>query len=145
MKGQKIEIRTEEDVVKWAELTAQSKGEHFTALTKADQFAIARYILKRNPDGAGTSVPDAPEQDNPVVPETQTTEIPRPLQPMTRACVHHQAGLTAQQAYDRFLDWAKEHPQDAMVMDFSNGKKSSAAAFAYWLGELVTVALTERV
>lgn len=58
---------------------------------------------------------------------------------MTRGYALHRAGFTVQQAYDKFLDWAKENPKESSVMDFSTGVKSSNAAFAYWLAEIITV------
>ena len=58
---------------------------------------------------------------------------------MTRGYALHHAQFTTQQAYDKFLDWCKEHPKEGSVMDFSTGKKSSEAAFAYWLMENIVV------
>ena len=58
---------------------------------------------------------------------------------MMRSYALHRAGFTVQQAYDKFLEWSKEHPKEASVMDFSTGVKSSNAAFAYWLSEILTV------
>ena len=58
---------------------------------------------------------------------------------MTRAYAYHRAGFDVQQAYDKFLEWCKVHPKSKEVMDFSTGHKSVDAAFAYWLGEIITV------
>ena len=58
---------------------------------------------------------------------------------MTRAYAYHRAGFDVQQAYDKFLEWCKGHPKSKEVMDFSTGHKSVDAAFAYWLGEIITV------
>ena len=52
---------------------------------------------------------------------------------MTRAESFRREGFDAQKVFDKFLDWCKDHHQDREVMDFSNGKKSTDAAFAYWL------------
>ena len=58
---------------------------------------------------------------------------------MTRGYALHRAGSTTQQAYDKFLEWSKENPKEATVMDFSTGVKSANAAFAYWLAEIISV------
>lgn len=58
---------------------------------------------------------------------------------MMRSYALHRAGFTVQQAYDKFLNWSKEHPKEATVMDFSTGVKSANAAFAYWLAEIISV------
>ncbi len=58
---------------------------------------------------------------------------------MTRGYALHHAQFTTQQAYDKFLEWSKEHPKEGTVMDFSTGVKSTNAAFAYWLMENIVV------
>ena len=58
---------------------------------------------------------------------------------MTRGYALHRAGFSTQAAYDKFLEWCKEHPKEGMVMDFSTGVKSTNAAFAYWLMENIVV------
>ena len=54
---------------------------------------------------------------------------------LTRAEAYHSANMDAQEAYDAFLKWSATHSKDgqAFVMDFEHGKRSEAAAFAYWL------------
>ena len=81
----------------------------------------------------------------PPMPSIQGDSVTAPLEPptskatMTRAYAYHRAGFDVQQAYDKFLEWCKEHPKCKEVMDFSTGHKSVDAAFAYWLGEIITV------
>lgn len=165
---EKVVIQNEEDVVRWARETVDRNGEKFTALTKSDQYAIAQYILKQGDNSVNTSgcnrlldgqaeQKELPVQTHslirgvtdPIEPQQTPAEIKEDSRcvPMTRAKAFHGSGVSAQQAFDRFLEWAKDHPQEAMVMDFSNGKQSAAAAFAYWLADVVAVEVpaSERV
>ena len=64
---------------------------------------------------------------------------------MTRGYVYHQMGLDAQQTFDKFLAWGKDHPKELSVMDFSTGRKSTDAAFAYWLNEIMPVNIPHKV
>ena len=64
---------------------------------------------------------------------------------MTRGYAYHRAGCDAQQAFDKFIQWVKEHPKDGAVMDFSTGVKSVDAAFAYWLNEIITLEIPRTV
>ena len=116
-------IETEADVLKWADEVVAADGERFTPLTKGEQFLIAKCIIdmkKRiTTDGK------------------RTGEVVTPINAMPRMYAYHRKGLTAQQVYDKFLGWCAEHPQSKEVMDFSTGHKSTDAAFAYWLSELV--------
>lgn len=81
------------------------------------------------------------EEVNPLVANTTSTTVDSATTKatMTRGYALHRAGFTVQQAYDKFLDWSKEHPKEASVMDFSTGVRSANAAFAYWLAEIVSV------
>ena len=158
-------IETDADVLEWARTMVEAKGDKFTALSKGEQFVIAKYIMDcsigafhdtepqeeptppqaEEPKYEGTG--DAPDPDGlgtpsrtPVCPPNQTSEMPSTSKAtMTRAYAYHRAGFDVQQAYDKFLEWCKEHPKCKEVMDFSTGHKSVDAAFAYWLGEIVTV------
>lgn len=157
----KVVIQNEEDVVRWARETVDRNGEKFTALTKSDQYAIAQYILKQGDNSMNTSgshilervseraTPSVRLVTDPIEPQQTPAEIKEDSRcvPMTRAKAFHGSGVSAQQAFDRFLEWAKDHHQEAMVMDFSNGKQSAAAAFAYWLADVVAVEVpaSERV
>lgn len=170
----KIETRT--DVLEWAQSVVSANGEKFTALTKGDQYTIAKYIvdtldgetqppkdepkaeypttatdepIKGNPEAATPTAPTATPTETPTAPTAPTaTTSPKPnyaLAPqaqkaiMTRSYAYHRAGFDAQQVFDKFLEWCKEHPKSNEVMDFSTGRKSSDAAFAYWLADLITV------
>lgn len=147
-----VKLNTEEDVRKWAEMIVDGKGEKFTPLSKGDQYVIARFIVKteQEPTSADT-VPQAEEDkgtaEPPEPPEVKIetnnekqTDIPPPATAtMTRSYAYHRAGYTVQQAYDEFLKWAADHPHESHVMDFSNGKESTDSAFAFWLGEIITV------
>lgn len=44
-----------------------------------------------------------------------------------------QRGADAQDAFDEFIRWRDKHPKQYSVMDFTTGKKSAGAAFAFWL------------
>jgi len=143
-------IETEADVRAWAMMMVSANGDKFTPLSKGEQFAIAKYIVgtssmdgQRKLDAAdemsavAESLPKAeddipPPPRNPVPCELSTAT-------MTRAYAYHRAGFDVQQVFDKFLEWGKEHPKQMEVMDFSNGQKSVAAAFAFWLGEIITV------
>ena len=156
----KIETRT--DVLEWAQSVVSANGEKFTALTKGDQYTIAKYIVDTL-DGETQPPKDEPKADYPTTatdepikgnPEAATptapTAAPSPIPNyapapqtqkaiMTRSYAYHRAGFDAQQVFDKFLEWCKEHPKSREVMDFSTGRKSTDAAFAYWLAELITV------
>ena len=132
-------IETEADVRAWAMMMVSANGDKFTPLSKGEQFAIAKYIVETSQTGEvkPDNVPKAeddipPPPRNPVPCELSTST-------MTRAYAYHRAGFDVQQVFDKFLEWGKEHPKQMEVMDFSNGQKSVAAAFAFWLGEIVTV------
>lgn len=51
----------------------------------------------------------------------------------TRAVFYQEQKCSAQRVYDEFLKWCETNPQEANVMDFSNGTYNKGAAFAYWL------------
>ena len=154
----KIETRT--DVLEWAHSVVKANGEKFTALSKGDQFAIAKFIVdsdEAEPMAEEEQPKDEPIKGNPEAATptapTATTSAPKPAPSpipsyegvptqkaiMTRSYAYHRAGFDAQQVFDKFLEWCKEHPKSNEVMDFSTGRKSSDAAFAYWLAELITV------
>ena len=118
----KIENRA--DVLEWAQTIVEGNGEKFTVLSKGEQYVIAKAILDMT---TKEETPDA----KPVMEVAEV--IPAKGGVMTRAEAFHREGFDAQKVFDKFLDWCKDHPQDREVMDFSNGKKSTDAAFAYWL------------
>lgn len=153
-------IETDADVLSWAETVMAANGEKFTVLSKGDQLAIARFIMKNRvgrPEEAESEPQPAesepePQPSTPNVPQVERDEEPKtepwedkPIKgttttaTVTRGYAYHRSGCTAQEAYDKFLTWGKDHPKDTSVMDFATGNKSSAAAFAYWLHELITV------
>lgn len=157
-------IETEADVREWAKAVVEAKGEKFTALSKGEQFVIAKYVVNYSmaiPDMA----PDTEPQAEPLTPEPLTPQAephgdpeteplhPTPSAPvadsttatMTRGYAYHRAGCDAQQAFDKFLEWVKNHPKDGSVMDFSTGTKSVDAAFAYWLNELITLEIPRGI
>ncbi len=153
-------IETDADVLEWARTMVEAKGDKFTALSKGEQFVIAKYIMDFaetaesdsvgqpavNPEtttATGTKAEELPPP--PPMPSIQGDSVTTPTEPptskatMTRAYAYHRAGFDVQQAYDKFLEWCKEHPKCKEVMDFSTGHKSVDAAFAYWLGGIITV------
>ena len=160
-------IETEADVREWAKAVVEAKGEKFTALSKGEQFVIAKYVVDYSmaiPDMAPDTEPDTepqaalqPPQEEPHGdPETEPLHpapTPTPAAPvadtttatMTRGYAYHRAGCDAQQAFDKFLEWVKNHPKDGSVMDFSTGTKSVDAAFAYWLNELITLEIPRGI
>ena len=137
-------IETEADVRAWAVAVVEAKGEKFTALSKGEQFAIAKYVVETSTDAA-ESLPKAEETATPPPPPLPESSTPNPVPcklstaTMTRAYAYHRAGFDVQQVYDKFLEWCNDHPKGKEVMDFSTGHKSVDAAFAYWLGEIITV------
>ena len=156
-------IETDADVLDWARMMVEAKGDKFTPLSKGDQFVIAKYIMNIafdgetterdsvgqpafDPESATATATKAEEPPPPPpMPSVQGDSVSAPLEPptskapMTRADAYHRVGFDVQQAYDKFLDWCKDHPKSKEVMDFSTGHKSVDAAFAYWLGETITV------
>lgn len=60
--------------------------------------------------------------------------MPLPAMPPRRVDIAYR-GLDAQAAFDEFLKDRANDPKRYSVMDFSTGKKSVAAAFAFWLTE----------
>ena len=44
---------------------------------------------------------------------------------------------TPQKAFDEFLKYTERHREEAVVIDFSNGVQSTAAAFAWWLTQRI--------
>lgn len=160
-------IETEADVREWAKAVVEAKGEKFTALSKGEQFVIAKYVVDYSmaiPDMAPDTAPDNEPQEEPQAeqedphgdPETEplhpapTTTPAAPVSDsttatMTRGYAYHRAGCDAQQAFDKFLEWVKNHPKDGSVMDFSTGTKSVDAAFAYWLNELITLEIPRGI
>ena len=152
-------IETDADVLEWAWTMVGAKGDKFTPLSKGEQFVIAKYIVANANGMASTETHEKPEQITatvtnweddippppPPMPSVQGDSVTVPLEPptskatMSRAYAYHRAGFDVQQAYDKFLEWCKDHPKSREVMDFSTGHKSVDAAFAYWLGETITV------
>lgn len=161
-------IQNDADVLAWAEWIAAENGDRFTPLSKGEQYLIAKFIYDRR--GLFEVKPQEPveedcckpmaedkvedkveecrrdEQADPVAPTTplvQDQVMPQKMK-MSRGAAYHLAGTSAQKAFDEFLKWSNEHPQEACVMDFSNGQKSIAAAYAYWLHEIMDVSLTPK-
>lgn len=152
-------IQTNEDVLKWAEDMVAANGELFTPLSKGEQFLIAKFILNNqvresdctkeenaNPVPPLSEVPNNDEHtrssfNRTAAESTEEAEMPKEKTAikMTRGAAYHLAGHSAQKAYDEFLSWCKEHPQEGSVMDFFNGQTSVAAAYAYWLHEILDV------
>lgn len=162
-------IETDSDVRDWAKAVVEANGEKFTPLSKGEQFVIARLIVGMN-DGCGGEDTPSTEEAKPEAPTETATEVhadvpfPSPSTspreccsctvsdrptPQTVQCTRfeglHRSGLSAQQAYDIFLEWCEEHPKEGSVMDFSTGAKSRDAAFSYWLCDtvLMEVPITE--
>lgn len=129
-------IKTADDIRNWAKTIVEADGNKFIPLSKGDMLAIAKYILSSAESTyVITTTPSEgaqpnSEEDGKVDKSDSVSENKH-----TRMYVLHKAGISTQQAYDRYLAWAKEHPKDAVVMDFSTGVKSNVAGFAYWLGE----------
>lgn len=148
-------IETDSDVRDWVKAVVEANGEKFTPLSKGEQFVIARFIVGLI-DGCGSAATPSAEEDKPEAPMGKAPEfyvdVPPPSPTafvtgtdmpktqtiqVTRFAALRRSGLDGQQAYDRFLEWCKEHPKEGAVMDFSTGAKSRDAAFAYWLCDTV--------
>ena len=137
-------IQNDSDVRLWAETIVKANGEKFTPLTKGEQYLIAKYIMgsaeSTSPTGSDKGVPDpspvpTPEQESPTPEQKQEEQRHPPMMQMTRGVAFHFSGVTAQQAFDKFLEETKGKSDMAKVMDFSTGRQSTDAAFAYWLNE----------
>jgi len=161
-------IKNDVDVLDWAKMISDGKGEKYIPLGKGDMYVIAQFVLRNaqclhNPplvdeNGEPKMMPPSSEQPATAVgtadPKPAIEEVRKPTPEetsctsggkdtttatMMRSYALHRAGYTVQQAYDEFLKWSKEHPKEATVMDFSTGVKSNNAAFAYWLAEIISV------
>ena len=162
-------IKTKADVLAWAKMILDGKGEKYTPLGKADMFAIAKYVEygygnltedlevkdmppPHSPEAEPQAERPSPEAEKPADVPAKEEADPAPVHPttvpsggetrkatMTRGYALHHAQFTTQQAYDKFLEWSREHPKEGVVMDFSTGVKSTNAAFAYWLMENIVV------
>lgn len=140
-------IQNDSDVRQWAEMIVKANGEKFTPLTKGEQFLIAKYILKSE-ENVSTEVSDtSPDKTTEQTKEhdAHTQEQKKndlkhpPIMKMTRGVAFHFSGFTAQQAFDKFLEETKGKNDMSRVMDFSTGRQSVDAAFAYWLNEILNV------
>lgn len=153
-------IEMDSDVREWARAVVEANGEKFTPLSKGEQFVIAKFIVGVGDGCGGCDTPsadeikpeattataeeghaDVPPQDTPdshsEYSATVSAEPKMQIISVTRFAALRRSGLDVQRAYDRFLEWCKEHPKEGSVMDFSTGAKSRDAAFAYWLCEAV--------
>ena len=139
-------IHTCEDIRRWAEKIVNANGEKFTPLTKGEQFLIAKYIMEMGEPIQDHIPAPKTEQESPHSDQKEAQqEKPKhpPMMKMTRGVALHLSGLSAQQAYDKFLAEAKEKKLDTVVMDFSTGRMNQDAAFAYWLAEILNVNITD--
>lgn len=129
-------INTAEDVRTWAKTIVEADGNKFIPLSKGDMLAIAKYILSSEESTYvfTTTTSEGVQPNSEKYGDVDKSDSV-PENKHTRMYVLHKEGISTQQAYDRYLEWAKEHPKDAVVMDFSTGVKSNVAGFAYWLGE----------
>lgn len=186
-------ISTKEEIIKWAEDTKAGNGTTFTALSKADQFAIAVFVLETEawlkkildptlktetlPEdngqeavkdgGDGNPTPcsfgvqglgfmdegEESESESPAGSNTAEVAVPQvtpdanlPSEPIAQLVSRRDTlrDCTAQEAYDMFLDYCRENPTAATVMDFSNGEMQPAAAFAFWLTAQIALVLCEK-
>ena len=150
-------IQTEADIRRWAETIVKANGEKFTPLTKGEQFLIAKYIMD-SADSASTKDSEMGEPIQDPIPDPKTEQEAKPadqqkdpqekpkhppMMKMTRGVAFHFSGFTAQQAFDKFLEETKGKSDMAKVMDFSTGRQSADAAFAYWLNEILNVNITD--
>lgn len=158
-------LTTNDDVRSWAVDIVAAKGTKFTPLTKGDQFAIAKLIMELDAaagykvtdtsptDGGGETIPASTtessptEQDRQPDPSAVKDALDNPVRtmPMTRGYAYHRARFTAQETFDKFLEAVKEGKAEAKVMDFSTGRQSTDASFAYWLAETIEVGLPPMV
>ena len=139
-------IQTEADIRRWAEKMVKANGEKFTPLTKGEQFLIAKYIMDLGEPIQDTiPAPKTEQEANPADQQKDPQEKQKhpPMMKMTRGVAFHFSGFTAQQAFDKFLEETKGKSDMAKVMDFSTGRQSADAAFAYWLNEILNVNITD--
>lgn len=155
-------LETKNDIIEWAKVIVDAKGEKFTPMSKGDLYAVASFILEKeqedsekvvNAEGDGMDVPTAETpgmaEDGTVDQEKNDNstegwkdyeekdydlgEHPSRYVSCTRASYYSELQWSAQKVYDVFLKWCETNPQEANVMDFSNGTYNKGAAFAYWL------------
>ena len=141
-------IQNDSDVRQWAEMIVKANGEKFTPLTKGEQYLIAKYIMS-SAESTSPTIPDNgvpkpspapnPEQEATTQEQNQNELKHPPMMKMTRGVAFHFSGFTAQQAFDKFLEETKGKNDMSKVMDFSTGRQSVDAAFAYWLNEILNV------
>lgn len=148
-------LETKNDIIEWARIIVEAKGEKFTPMSKGDLYAVASFILEKegviNIDGdkkdeIKTECPstteggtvDQEKNDNSTegckdYEEQGCEDVPPRYVSCTRASYYSELQWSAQKVYDVFLKWCETNPQEANVMDFSNGTYNKGAAFAYWL------------
>lgn len=144
-------LETKNDILEWANIIVEAKGEKFTPMSKGDLYVVAKYILEKegevNIDGdrkdeITTEAPGTAEdgtvyqvqRDEPIDGWSATEECKDNRKvSVTRAVFYQEQKCSAQRVYDEFLKWCETNPQEANVMDFSNGTYNKGAAFAYWL------------
>lgn len=119
-------IENSSNVLEWARMVVDAKGDKFTVLSKSEQFVIAKFIV----DGSYSVSREEHHNQS----EKQTVQNHVNVQEVElQGDDNNPVGCDAQQAFDKFLSWCKHHPKEKEVMDFSTGEMSVAAAFAYWL------------
>lgn len=153
-------ISTSEEILAWAKDTVAGGGTKYTVLSKSEQFAIASYICEgaNTVGGVSSSKEIEPkmveppseglidtsaawaqksvgEADKPQDTDAKEESIPIKKGMSRRESLVARGIKSPQAAYEEFLRYAQKHPIEAKVMDFSNGKQSIAAAFAWWLTE----------
>lgn len=150
-------LETKNDIIEWAKIIVEAKGEKFTPMSKGDLFAVASFILEKEgeesekdenqnserkdettTESLGTAEDGTVDHDNSTegckaYEEQECEEFLFRGVSCTRANFFHDQRSSAQRVYDEFLKWCETNPQEANVMDFSNGTYNKGAAFAYWL------------
>lgn len=162
-------LETKNDIIEWAKVIVDAKGEKFTPMSKGDLYAVASFILEKegevNIDGdrkdeitteaPGTAEEGIVEEGQKDYPDEGCPAHGDPMQdcmktsaiiseannmlPMTRAEFFRKNKYPVQRVYDEFLKWCAENPSEGNVMDFSTGVYNKGAAFAYWLQDVITV------
>ena len=149
-------IKTDADVLEWAKMIVDGKGEKYVPLGKADMYEIAKYILNcrlpllETPTVEETTPPPSPAEEptndcckEPLKePEAEHKEsqpvseaaTPPAAAPKSLLGILKAKGInSAQDAYDAFLKATAKDEKARRVIDFSNGVMNVGPAFMWWI------------
>lgn len=141
-------IKTDADVLKWAKLIVDGKGEKYVPLGKADMYAIANFVMVYSPseplpEPSSEPTDDCCKEPEPEVEHKESQPVaeaatPPAAAPKSLLGILKAKGInSAQDAYDAFLKDTAKDEKARRVIDFSNGVMNVGPAFMWWvLGQI---------